>query len=296
MPNGLQQILQDRRAILFDGGMGTLLISAGLEHGQAPEWWNLENRSQVAAAHRSYVDAGADVITTNTFGANPKKLATVGLEGKCQQVNQAAVELAREVCDENTLLAGDLGPTGLLFPPMGDATFEGLTATFSEQASSLASAGVDLLIVETMYDQREAKAAVLAAKDTGLPVLATMTFEAKKRGFFTIVGDRIIPTFQSLIEAGADAVGFNCSVESDTMLEMIREAAQGVDVPLIGQPNAGQPLATPDGVVYNSDPRQFCADIVQMIEAGARIVGGCCGTTPEFIGMIRQRLDSLQTS
>ena len=296
MPSPLQRILKDRPAILFDGGMGTLLISAGLEHGQAPEWWNLENPAKVAAAHRSYVDAGADVITTNTFGANPKKLETVGLAGKCQKVNAAAVQLAREVCDENTLLAGDLGPTGSLFPPMGDATLEGLVTTFSEQASTLASAGVDLLIIETMYDAREAKAATIAAKKTGLPVLATMTFEAKKRGYFTIVGDRIVPTFQSLVEAGADAVGFNCSVESDTMLEMVREAAEGVDVPLIGQPNAGQPQATPDGVVYNSDPHRFCTDVMLMIEAGARIVGGCCGTTPEFIRIIREKLDSLRPS
>ncbi|MDP7114426.1 MAG: homocysteine S-methyltransferase family protein, partial [Myxococcota bacterium] len=251
---------------------------------------------RIADAHRAYAEAGADVVHAVTFGANPVKLAVVGLQERAEEVNRRAVALARDACPADTLIAGDVGPTGKFFPPMGDATEDRLRDVYTSQVGWLADAGVDLISIETMYDLREAKAAVEAARATELPVLASMTFDRRKRGFFTLVGDRVIPSLQALREAGADAVGFNCSLESAPMIDLVREAAAGVDAPLLAQPNAGQPRPTADGVVYDADEGQFVADLLQMVEVGARIIGGCCGTDPSFIAGARQALDSLDAA
>ena len=288
--------LLDSRILLLDGGMGSMLIAKGLVAGRAPEWWVIEHPDRIADAHRAYAEAGADVVHAVTFGANPVKLAVVGLQERAEEVNRRAVALARDACPADTLIAGDVGPTGKFFPPMGDATEDRLRDVYTSQVGWLADAGVDLISIETMYDLREAVAAVEAARETGLPVLASMTFDRRKRGFFTLVGDRVIPSLQALREAGADAVGFNCSLESAPMIDLVREAAAGVDAPLLAQPNAGQPRPTADGVVYDADEGQFVADLLQMVEVGARIIGGCCGTDPSFIAGARQALDSLDAA
>lgn len=281
--------------VLLDGGLGTLLFTMGLDSGRAPEWWNLEHPLRVTAAHRAYVEAGSDIVHTNSFGGSPLKLETVGLGGRCQQVNRAAVEAAKAACGDEAWVAGDIGPTGKMFPPMGDATEETLAEAFREQTEALAEAGADLLSIETMYDLREAKAAVAAAVATGLPVFASMTFEPKRRGTFTLVGDRIGPSLTALGEAGATAVGFNCSVEPSAMLPMVREARETIEgAPVIvAQPNAGQPRVTPAGIVYDAEPQDFAASLVAMIKAGARIVGGCCGTDPDFIRAARAKVDAI---
>lgn len=277
--------------LLLDGGLGSLLIAQGLEPGRSPVHWNLERPGAVRDAARRYAQAGSDIVHTNTFGASPPKLEAAGLAGRCAEVNAAAVRLAREGCDGTPcLVAGDIGPTGLHFPPMGTATHPELLAVLTEQAEALARAGVDLLSIETMYDLREALAALQACRTTGLAVLASITFDQKKRGFFTIMGDPLVPSLQALAAAGADAVGMNCSVTSPVMVEMVREAAPAIGVPLVAQPNAGQPLATPSGVVYDADPAAFASDIAAMLQAGARLVGGCCGTDDAFIAAVRSAM------
>jgi 5-methyltetrahydrofolate--homocysteine methyltransferase len=279
-----------RRTVLLDGGFGSMLIAAGLEPGRAPDWWTLERPDAVAAVHRGYVEAGSDVIHANTFGATPAKLAGVGLAGRCREVNAAAVVLARSACGAGTLVAGDVGPTGLLLPPIGTATVAEMRVSFREQTAALAEAGVDLLSIETMFDLREALAALEAAKETGLPVMASMTFEARPRGFFTIMGNRLEPSLAELEGAGADAVGCNCSVAPEAMIDMVRVARGAVTVPVAAQPNAGQPQAIAEGVVYEASPEAFARAIAAMVRAGARLVGGCCGTTPEFIRAARAEL------
>ncbi len=269
-----------------------MLIAAGLEAGRAPEWWDLEHSDRVEAVHRAYVEAGSDVVHTNTFGANPLRLAAGGLGGRCREVNAAAVAIARRACAGNALVAGDVGPTGHFLPPLGTATVEQLGAAFREQAAALVEAGVDLLSIETMSDLREALAAVAAARSTGLAVHASMTFEARPRGCFTIMGDPLVPSLRALVDAGAEAVGCNCSVTSAAMVAMVLEAAPLVPAPLSAQPNAGQPVVTPEGVAYDADPEAFARDLVAMVEARAALVGGCCGTTPEFIRRARAALDS----
>jgi 5-methyltetrahydrofolate--homocysteine methyltransferase len=282
-----------QRAVLLDGGLGTLLMGLGLEAGRAPEWWNLEHPDRVREAHRLYVEAGSDVIHANTFGATPQKLAAAGLEGRCPEINAVGVRLAREAARSRALVAGDLGPTGRFLPPMGDATVEELAAGFGEQAAAILEAGADLISIETMYDLREALAAVRAALATGLPVLASMTFDVRPRGTFSMMGDALCPSLAALLEAGAHAVGFNCSVTSEAMVGMVREARESVRGPLVAQPNAGQPRPTPTGVVYDASPEAFASDLVQMVQAGARLVGGCCGTDPRFIRAAREALDRL---
>ena len=281
------------RVVLLDGGLGSVLIAAGLEAGRAPEWWNLEHPERIEALHRAYVDAGSDIVHANTFGANPLRLAAAGLAGRCREINVAAVGIARRGCRGAGLVAGDVGPTGHMLPPLGTATVEQLRQAFREQAEALAEAGVDLLSIETMSDLREALAAVEAARATSLAVHASMTFERRRRGVFTIMGDALVPSLTALAEAGADAVGCNCSVTSPEMVTMVREAAPFVRVPLTAQPNAGQPHMTPAGVVYDASSEAFARDAVAMVEAGAAMVGGCCGTTPEFIRRARAALDGM---
>jgi methionine synthase I (cobalamin-dependent) len=267
-------------------------MAAGLERGRAPEWWNLERPERVEAAHRGYVEAGSDLVHTNTFGASPPKLQSAGLGGRCREVVAAAVTLARNACVPSTLVAGDMGPTGLLLPPVGQASIEELANAFREQADALAGAGADLLSIETMYDLREALAAVEAARRTGLAVLASMAFEARKRGFFTIMGDPLGASLTALANAGADAVGCNCSVTSSVMVGMVAEARRSVSARLVAQPNAGQPRVTPGGTCYDASPEEFARDLTAIVAAGASLVGGCCGTDPEFIRSARAALDA----
>ena len=279
--------------LLLDGGLGTQLIDQGLEQGRAPEWWVLEHPGRVAEVHRRYGAAGSDIVHTCTFGASPIKLASVGLAGRCDEVNRLAVQLCREAVADHVLLAGDVGPTGLMFPPMGAADENELVDAFEEQIEALSGAGADLISIETMYDLREARAALHAARRCGLPVLASMTFDIKKRGTFTIVGDRLVPALRALGDDGADVVGFNCSVTSSQMVSMVQEAAAALEQPLLAQPNAGQPRITPEGVTYDATPDAFVADLIQMVRAGARLIGGCCGSDPGFIRAARAAIDQM---
>lgn len=284
--------LVEKRALLLDGGMGSLLIAAGLEPGRDPAWWNLERPERVEAAHRGYVEAGSDIVHTNTFGANPVKLRSAGLGGRCREVNARAVEIARRASGGVALVAGDIGPSGLTLPPVGGASVDELHDAFVEQTEALAEAGADLLSIETMFDLREALAALAASRASGLAVLASLTFESRKRGFFTIMGDALVPSLAALADAGADAVGCNCSVTSSVMRLMVEEACGSVRAPLVAQPNAGQPRVTAQGVVYDASVEEFARDAAAMVAAGARLVGGCCGTDPSFIRAARAALDA----
>ena len=277
--------------MLSDGGLGSALIARGLRQGRAPEVWNTERPDDVVAVHRAYVDAGSMLVHTNSFGGSAPRLALEAeLQGRCDQVNRQAVALARRAVGDEALVAGDVGPTGLMLPPMGEASDQEVFDAVSEQVRALADAGADLLSVETMYDLREAVAAVRAAVQTGLPVMASMTFDLKRRGYFSVMGDRVGPALAALAEAGASVVGFNCTLAHGDMVDLVRQAVAATPLPVIAQPNAGQPRMTGDGVVYDTTPDAFARDVVAMAEAGARVVGGCCGTTPQFIAAARAAL------
>lgn len=282
-----------RRPLLLDGGLGSVYISMGLEEGRAPEHWLVDHPDRVIEAHRRYAIAGSDIIHTTTFGATPPKLTAAGVRLPCADVNSIAVDLARRAALSTTLVAGDIGPTGRFLPPTGDATEDELQEAFAVQVSALAKAGVDLLSIETMYDVREARAALRAARESGLAVLCSMTFEPKRRGAFTFMGDPLQPSLASLRDEGATAVGLNCSVTSSPMVAMVSDAVAALSgTPLVAQPNAGQPIRTEHGVRYDADVLAFSADLMRMVALGARIVGGCCGTDEHFVRAARQALDA----
>jgi 5-methyltetrahydrofolate--homocysteine methyltransferase len=287
-----------KRPLLFDGAMGTELLARGLviEKGTSPELWNVTNPKIVQEIHKSYYDAGADVVLTNTFGGTRPKLEKLGLGDRTQEFNLAAAKLAKEIAPQGKYVAGDIGPTGLMLPPMGKAEVEDFLSAFEEQAAALWDGGVDLFAIETMFDLREAKAAVEAVRkiSSDVPIIASMTFQQMKRGFFTIVGDKPDFCFKTLAEAGANIVGSNCSLSSDEMFALFEEHVSATDMPKFAEPNAGQPQMDDDGkTFYNQTPEAFAEDIVRMVQLGVRVVGGCCGTNSEFILEIAKRLEAL---
>ena len=296
--------------VLFDGGLGTMLIARGLQLGRPPEEWNREHPEIVRDVHTSYLQAGADVITTNTFGATPSRLEGYGLGERMAEINKAGVTLAEEARspfdrgpgahparDSKTpdrspdprerFIAFGMGPTGKMLPPVGNAEPERLRNEFTRQLRS-AGSGYDLVIIETMYDLREALIALDAAKQlTTAPVAVTLTYNKNPRGFFTIMGDEASRAARALEEAGADVVGANCSITSAEMTELGGILRESTEIPILCQPNAGKPRVK-DGVpIYEQPPEDFARDAVTLFALGVNAVGGCCGTTPEFIEAAR---------
>jgi 5-methyltetrahydrofolate--homocysteine methyltransferase len=289
---GLAARLEEARPLLLDGGLGTQLIAAGLEAGQPPEAWVLEHPERLLAVHRAYVEAGAELIHSCTFGANRLRLRPFGLEGRIEDINREAVALARQAGAR--WVVGDIGPVGEYLPPVGHGDPEAWRAAFEEQGALLAGLEIDGFHVETMSDLREARLALAALRAVApeLPVMVSMTFESKRRGFFTVMGDPLAPALRALLDDGAAAVGANCSITSPDMRALATEALEVVSGPVVLQPNAGQPRVTAQGVVYDQDPADFVRDVAAMARAGVRVVGGCCGSDPEFIAGLRAALDS----
>lgn len=278
---------------LWDGAMGSLLLDAGLAPGTAPEAWNIERPEDVRRVHAGYFQAGADVVQTNTFGANRARLAETRCPFSVEEVNRTAASIALSVRPPGGLVAGDLGPSGLAFPPLGRAEEGALADLFAEQAAALTAAGVDLLSVETISDLREGLAALRGIRRVSdLPVFVSLTFRATRRGFFTIVGDPAAASLAALIDEGASGVGANCTLSSAAMRELVREVRPSVRGTLLVQPNAGEPFLEPrtGKVGYPEGPDAFAAHVGEMIGLGVDCVGGCCGTTPEHIARIAASL------
>ena len=273
------------RTVLFDGALGTELMARGLGIGVPPELWNVERPAAVREVHRAYFEAGSDVVSTNSFGASPLKLAAHGLESRAYELNRAAAELAREAAPAGRYVAGSIGPTGKFLKPQGPATEEDLVATFAEQARGLAEGGVDVFILETQYDLREALAALRGVRAVSdRPVFATMTFNMFPRGYFTIMGDPATRAMAELEKAGAAAVGANCTLTTAQMAGCVRAMRPATALPLIAQANAGQPEVTPEGGLrYAQSIEDYVRFVPEIVEAGAVFVGGCCGTTPDYI-------------
>lgn len=284
------EALRAPEPLILDGGLGSMLLAAGLPAGTPPESWVLERPEAVAAIHRAYAEAGSDAVHTCTFGLHPLRLAAFGLEDRCEEIATAAVGLAR--ASGARFVIGDLGPTGEFLPPVGKGDLERWRSGFEHAARALAAAGVDALHVETIGDLREAACALgaMAAAAPGTPRLVSMTFERRKRGFHTVMGDPPISSLRDLESAGADAVGVNCTLGSRAMLELAREARASVHGALIIQPNAGQPRLRQGVVVYEQSAEDFAADLCRIAAVGVDAVGGCCGTDPAFIACLAARL------
>lgn len=268
-----------KRLIFFDGGMGTLLQDNGLGAGELPEPWNLTRPDLICEIHRQYVEAGADLIKTNTFGANGVKLK--GCRFSVREVVSAGVALAKRAAGNRALVTMDIGPTGKLLEPLGDLSFESAYDLFAEMARTGEQAGADLILIETMSDTYECKAAVLAAKEnTKLPVFATFIFD--EAGKLLTGGD--IPSAVALLEGlGVDALGLNCGLGTEQMKRLVPEVMRCCSIPVVVNPNAGLPHTKNGRTVFDVTPKEFSEAMVEIAHDGAWIVGGCCGTTPRHI-------------
>ncbi len=270
--------------LLLDGGMGTMLQAAGLPLGELPEVWNLTHPEAVTAVHRRYTEAGSRVLYTNTFGANRFKAARCG--HPVSELIAAGVRCARQAAGPGTKIALDIGPLGQLLEPLGSLRFEEACDCFREMLLAGEAAGADLVIFETMSDLYEIKAAVLAAKEnTRLPVWATMTFEKTGRTFVGVTVPAMALTLEGL---GVDAMGFNCSLGPGELLPLVDELQRWTSLPLILKPNAGLP--DPVTGEFKIGPEDFAAAMLPALRRGVRILGGCCGTTPDFIAALNRTL------
>jgi len=279
--------LINNRGILFDGAMGTELIARGLSSGEVPEEWNLKHPELIMEIHRAYFEAGADIIQTNTFGGSRLKLAARGLDSIVREVNMQGAKIALAVKPKGGFVAGDIGPTGRFLQPVGRFTPAELEEVFYEQASLLVEGGVELINIETMYDLEEAKAAVRGSRRaTEFPVFVSLTFSKTRKGFYTIMGNDVPTSLRELEKCGAEVVGANCTLGMPEMVQLVKLMRQNTDLSIIAQANAGAPQLKDDKVTYPISAEEYAGYAEELIEAGADIIGGCCGAGPEYIRLM----------
>jgi len=262
------------KGLILDGAMGTMLIRSGLEGGKVSEFWNLEKPEIVQAIHKSYFDAGSDVVMTNTFGGSPLKLKKTDLHKHTEEINRTAVQLAKEVAGKEKYVAGDIGPTGEMLQPSGTLSFEAAVECFMEQAEYLSKAGADLFIIETMFDLNESLAAIRAAQSvSSLPIFATLTFQEVPKGFVTLMGNRVEDGMKSLLDTGAVVVGANCTLGSGPMVNLAREIRECVDSPVMILPNAGMPEFKGSETFHPEDKDFFSDNILEIKRLGVEVSG-----------------------
>ncbi|MBN1426659.1 homocysteine S-methyltransferase family protein [Candidatus Fermentibacteria bacterium] len=271
--------------------MGTELIARGLSPGGSPDMWNLKRPKEVRDVHASYAEAGAQVLTTNSFGSNAIRLKASGAHGLIDRLNRAAARLAREASGD-CMVAGDIGPTGEILAPLGKLSLDETRAAFRAQARELAAAGVDLFIVETFFNLQEARCALEAVREVcSLPVWVSLTFRRTARGFFTVYGDRPLPALTMLLEGGADKAGANCTLASADMADLATELVPDLGAHAFFQPNAGEPQVDGSRLVYRETPAHFAREMARIAALEPGAVGGCCGTTPDHIRALAGALE-----
>jgi 5-methyltetrahydrofolate--homocysteine methyltransferase len=281
--------LLSKATVLTDGAWGTEMQARGLEPGDCPDEWNLAHPDRVEEVARAYAEAGSQVILTNTFGANRIMLDRHGLAAKAQEINRAGVEISRRAAGGRARVFASMGPSGkMLFA--GEVSEEKAIQAFKEQARTLAEAGADAIVIETMSDPGEARLAVAAAVATGLPVVACMTFDSGRGHDRTMMGTTPEEAAAALTAAGADVVGANCGQGAEGYIGIAKRMRAATDLPIWMKPNAGLPVVSDGNVQYDTTPQDFARHAQSLVEAGASFIGGCCGTAPGFIRELAARL------
>ena len=281
-----------KEPLLADGAWGTELLKRGLEHGCSPEEWNLSNPDKVRDIALKYLNAGSRIILTNTFGGNSIQLKRHGIEGKAIDINRIGAELTSSAVNGKAVVAGSMGPSGKMLL-MGEVTEDELFNSFSAQAGALKQGGADWIVVETMIDIEEMAIAVRAASmETGLPVVASMTYEKTKKGEYrTIMGNSLDDCFKRAVKEGASIVGANCGTGIENYINLARELCSVSSVPVWIKANAGVPELIEGKVVYRMTPEKYAEYVLQLLNAGVNVLGGCCGTDPEYIKKIKIVID-----
>ncbi len=283
--------LESGEILFCDGSTGVILQSLGCDPGESVEKWGLEHAEVLKNLHKSYIEAGSDIILTNTLGANSIKLKKYGLENDVKLLNKGLAELALDVVsafNRKVYVAGNVGPTGELMEPYGLLTESDLIKSFSEQIKVLSGSGVDLIFIETMMDVNEAVCAVKAVKEScELPVFASISFNPDRNGFRTIMGNSPEQAVEILQEVGADVVGSNCGgVLAEMMPELVRQMKKAGARLVVIEPNAGIPTVINGKTVFPQTPQEMAKSFPEIVDAGANVVGGCCGATSEHIRLI----------
>lgn len=295
--NSILSMIKKGNVLVGDGGWGTLLIKAGMQAGECPELWNIQQPDVVSGIAMAYKEAGADLVSTNSFGGNRIKLSSHGLENKAKELNQKSAYLTRKAVGEQHHVLASIGPTGK-FLMMGDVSEDELYEAFREQAIALEEGGADACIIETMSDIDEAKCAVRAVKEnTKLEIVVSFTFMKSTDGkrFNTFMGTTPEVFINEMKQLGVSILGTNCTLSVEDMSALLqRMYAFEKEVPFLVYPNAGQPKITDEGIVYPETPEMFAKYVSDYYKNGARIIGGCCGTTPEHIRAIRNEVERIQ--
>lgn len=285
------------RVLLCDGAMGTQLYAAGLKPGACGELWNVDEPEKIEAIQRRYVDAGVDCLITNTFGATSTALKKHGLDARVVELNAAGARLARKALGETGYVLGDIGPCGEMLEPLGTMTEDDMQAVFAEAATGLIQGGADAIIIETMMAIEELLVAVRAVRsvDADIAIIGSMAYnQLKDGGYATMMGVRPEQQATMLLDAGANVIACNCGTEisAPEHAEIVAAfKAAATDAPIMTQPNAGNPEQQGKCLIYHETPEKMASRVTALIEAGARVVGGCCGTTPEHIAAFRDVID-----
>jgi 5-methyltetrahydrofolate--homocysteine methyltransferase len=292
----LLERLKQPGVLVADGAMGTMLFDRGLKPGECPEKLNLERPEVLEEIAGLYLKAGAEIIQTNTFGGSPLKLALYSLDNKTEEINASAIRAVRKIVEDRAFVSASCGPCGKILEPYGDAHEETVFDSFRRQMKTLIAEGVDMICVETMTDLAEATLAIKAAKSISptIPVCATMTFDATTKGFFTIMGIGIEQAAKGLTDAGADIIGSNCGNGILNMIKIADEFKKYTTLPVIIQSNAGIPILKNGVSVFPETPEFMAEESRNLLQIGVKIIGGCCGTTPEHIAALRGLADQYQ--
>lgn len=279
--------------VVGDGALGTMLMQRGLKQGDPPEGINLTRPAVLEEIAGLYFEAGAEIITTNTFGASPLRLQHFALDKETEAINRSAVAAVRKAVGNRAYVSGSVGPSAAMIKPLGATEPQAVFDSYCRQISALVEAGVDMICVETMMDPAEAALAIQAARSvqTAIPVMATMTFDKTPQGFRTFVGASIERAAAELESAGADVIGSNCGNGMENMVAIAREFRKSTRLPVAIQGNAGLPVKQEDRLVYPETPEFVAAKAEELLQSGVQIIGGCCGTTPDHIRAIRAMVD-----